>query len=176
MKTDVKGQDVALSKYRGKVSLIVNVAGSPRYASRFRFIITHYHFIIYNIIKIYSGYNADWNPRELTILHDEYKHKGFEILAFPCNQFGHQEPGSNEEFDGFACIDSKLEYPVFSKVNVNGKYADPLYEFLKARIGGISGARIKGNFTKFLVNREGQAVRRFAPNINPLSFEVYHVS
>jgi glutathione peroxidase len=96
---------------------------------------------------------------------------GFEILAFPCNQFGGQEPGTNEEIVQFACTRFKAEYPIFDKVDVNGNNAAPLYKFLKSSKGGLFGDSIKWNFSKFLVDKEGRVVDRYAPTTSPLSIE-----
>ncbi|KAK3434368.1 hypothetical protein EUGRSUZ_D01857 [Eucalyptus grandis] len=100
-----------------------------------------------------------------------YCNTGLEILAFPCNQFGSQEPGTNEQIQEFACTRFKAEYPVFSKVDVNGANADPLYKHLKSSKGGFFGDGIKWNFSKFLVDKEGNVVNRYAPTTSPLSFE-----
>ncbi|KAK1419117.1 hypothetical protein QVD17_28275 [Tagetes erecta] len=142
---DAKGQEVDLSKYRGKVLLIVNVASQCGFTNS--------------------------NYPELTTLYQRYKDQGLEILAFPSNQFNGQEPGSNDEIQEFVCTRFKAEYPVFSKVDVNGKNAEPLYNFLKSSKGGLLGDSIKWNFTKFLVNREGKVVDRYAPTTTPLSIE-----
>ncbi|CAN1768003.1 Probable glutathione peroxidase 5, partial [Linum perenne] len=98
---------------------------------------------------------------------------GFEILAFPCNQFLNQEPGTSEEAQEFACTRYKAEYPIFQKVRVNGKQAAPMYKFLKTYKNGFLGARIKWNFTKFLINKEGQVVGRFGPTVSPLAIEAH---
>ncbi|KVH95382.1 Glutathione peroxidase [Cynara cardunculus var. scolymus] len=180
---DVKGQDVDLSKYRGKVLLIVNVA-SQWYAKRFELFKLDYSIntptrIFANVVFLLTGFLVicwcsgftNSNYPELTTLYQKYKDQGLEVLAFPCNQFGGQEPGSNEQIQEFACTRFKAEYPVFSKVNVNGKEADPLYKFLKSSKGGFLGDSIKWNFTKFLVNNEGEVVDRYAPTTSPLSIE-----
>ncbi|KAK9067976.1 hypothetical protein SSX86_012087 [Deinandra increscens subsp. villosa] len=142
---DAKGQEVDLSKYRGKVLLIVNVASQCGFTNS--------------------------NYPELTTLYQKYKDQGLEILGFPSNQFNGQEPGSNEEIQEFVCTRFKAEYPVFAKVDVNGKNADPLYGFLKSSKGGLLGDSIKWNFTKFLVDKEGKVVDRYAPTTTPLSIE-----
>ncbi|KAI3828821.1 hypothetical protein L1987_02931 [Smallanthus sonchifolius] len=142
---DAKGQEVDLSKYRGKVLLIVNVASQCGFTNS--------------------------NYPELTTLYQRYKDQGLEILGFPSNQFNGQEPGSNEEIQEFVCTRFKAEYPVFAKVDVNGKNAEPLYNFLKSSKGGLLGDSIKWNFTKFLVDREGKVVDRYAPTTTPLSIE-----
>ncbi|XP_006653050.1 probable phospholipid hydroperoxide glutathione peroxidase isoform X3 [Oryza brachyantha] len=124
---DARGNDVELSRYKGKVVLIVNVASRCGLTN--------------------SNYN------ELGQLHEKYKDEGLEILAFPCNQFAGQEPGSNEQVD------------------VNGSNAAPLYKFMKSERGGLFGERIKWNFTKFLVDKEGHVVNRYAPTSSPLNIE-----
>ncbi|KAL5848208.1 hypothetical protein ACOSQ4_006221 [Xanthoceras sorbifolium] len=142
---DISGNDVSLSDYRGKVVLIVNVASKCG--------LTH------------SNY------KELNVLYEKYKNQGFEILAFPCNQFAGQEPGSNEEIQEVVCTMFKAEFPIFDKVEVNGKNAVPLYKFLKSEKGGFLGDAIKWNFTKFLVDKEGKVVERYAPTTSPLKIE-----
>ncbi|XP_071730724.1 probable phospholipid hydroperoxide glutathione peroxidase [Rutidosis leptorrhynchoides] len=142
---DAKGQEVNLSKFRGKVLLIVNVASQCGFTNS--------------------------NYPELTTLYQRYKDQGLEILAFPSNQFNGQEPGSNEEIQEFVCTRFKAEYPVFGKVDVNGKASDPLYTFLRSSKGGLLGDSIKWNFTKFLVDSEGKVVDRYAPTTTPLSIE-----
>ncbi|OIW10093.1 hypothetical protein TanjilG_21930 [Lupinus angustifolius] len=150
---DIKGNDVNLSQYHGKVLLIVNVASE-------------------------CGLTQT-NYKELSALYEKYKSQDFEILAFPCNQFGSQEPGTNEEIEQTVCTRFKAEFPVFDKctvvsisaVEVNGKNAAPIYQFLKNQKGGIFGDGIKWNFTKFLVNKEGKVVDRFAPTTSPLKIE-----
>ncbi|XP_078161023.1 putative phospholipid hydroperoxide glutathione peroxidase [Carex rostrata] len=142
---DAKGNDVDLSMYKGKVLLIVNVASQCGLANS--------------------------NYTELSQLYDKYKDQGFEILAFPCNQFGGQEPGTNEEIVQFACTRFKAEYPIFDKVDVNGEKTAPIYKFLKSSKGGLFGDGIKWNFSKFLVDKEGHVVDRYAPTTSPLSIE-----
>ncbi|KAK4370684.1 hypothetical protein RND71_010159 [Anisodus tanguticus] len=142
---DILGSEVPLSNYRGKVLLIVNVASK-------------------------CGL-TDSNYKELNVLYEKYKDQGFEILAFPCNQFLWQEPGTNEEIQQTVCTRFKAEFPVFEKVDVNGDKAAPLYKFLKSEKGGFLGNAIKWNFTKFLVNKEGKVVERYAPKTPPLQFE-----
>ncbi|XP_008794200.1 probable phospholipid hydroperoxide glutathione peroxidase isoform X1 [Phoenix dactylifera] len=142
---DAGGNDVDLSIYKGKVLLIVNVASQCGLTNS--------------------------NYTELSTLYERYKDKGLEILAFPCNQFGAQEPGTNEQILDFACTRFKAEYPIFDKVDVNGGNAAPIYKFLKSRKGSLFGSGIKWNFTKFLVDKEGHVVDRYAPTTSPLSFE-----
>ncbi|XP_012474021.1 probable glutathione peroxidase 2 [Gossypium raimondii] len=142
---DIRGNDVSLSEYKGKVVLIVNVASKCGLTQ--------------------STY------KELNVLYEKYKNQGFEILAFPCNQFGGQEPGTNEQIQEATCSMFKAEFPIFDKVEVNGKNAAPLYRFLKSEKGGYFGDAIKWNFTKFLVNKEGKVVERYAPTTSPLNIE-----
>ncbi|GKU86648.1 hypothetical protein SLEP1_g1145 [Rubroshorea leprosula] len=142
---DCKGKDVDLTIYKGKVLLVVNVASK-------------------------CGL-MDKNYTQLTELYNKYKDKGLEILAFPCNQFLKQEPGTSQEAQEFACTRYKADYPIFQKVRVNGRNAAPVYKFLKASKQGFLGSRIKWNFTKFLVDREGQVLYRYGPATAPLSFE-----
>lgn len=128
-------------------------------------------FILKNSPCFCSGLTTS-NYTELTEIYNKYKDQGLEILAFPCNQFGGQEPGSNEEIQEFACTRFKAEYPIFDKVKVNGSDASPLYKFLKdSKGGGIFGDAIKWNFTKFLVNKNGEVVERFAPTTAPSKIE-----
>ncbi|KAH9783746.1 glutathione peroxidase [Citrus sinensis] len=142
---DIRGNDVSLSGYRGKVLLVVNVASK-------------------------CGLTQS-NYKELNVLYEKYKNQEFEILAFPCNQFAGQEPGSNEEIQEVACTMFKAEFPIFDKIDVNGKNAAPIYKFLKSEKGGFLGDAIKWNFTKFLVNKEGKVVERYAPTTSPLKIE-----
>lgn len=142
---DARGNDVDLSIYKGKVLLIVNVASQCGLTNS--------------------------NYPELTELYEKYKTKGLEILAFPCNQFGNQEPGSNEEIVQFACTRFKAEFPIFDKVDVNGDNAAPIYKFLKSSKGGLFGDGIKWNFAKFLVDKDGNVVDRYAPTTSPASIE-----
>ncbi|CAM8946451.1 unnamed protein product [Rhodiola kirilowii] len=142
---DARGNDVDLSIYKGKVLLIVNVASQCGLTNS--------------------------NYTELAQLYQKYKDQGFEILAFPCNQFGGQEPGTNEQIVEFACTRFKAEYPIFDKVDVNGNDTAPIYKFLKSSKGGFLGDGIKWNFAKFLVDKEGKVVDRYAPTTSPLSIE-----
>lgn len=142
---DARGNDVDLSTYKGKVLLIVNVASQCGLTNS--------------------------NYPELTQLYDKHKDKGLEILAFPCNQFGNQEPGSNEQIMEFACTRFKAEFPIFDKVDVNGDTAAPIYKYLKSSKGGLLGDGIKWNFTKFLVDKDGNVVDRYAPTTSPASIE-----
>lgn len=142
---DIQGNDVELSRYRGKVLLIVNVASQ-------------------------CGLTTT-NYTELADLYSKFKGREFEVLAFPCNQFGGQEPGTNEQIQEFACTRFKAEYPVFDKINVNGAQAAPLYKYLKSQKGGWLGDSIKWNFAKFLVDKNGNVVDRYAPTTPPSKIE-----
>ncbi|KAI4365658.1 hypothetical protein MLD38_021624 [Melastoma candidum] len=142
---DTRGKDVDLSIYKGKVLLVVNVASK-------------------------CGF-TDKNYTQLTELYGRYKDKGLEILAFPCNQFLRQEPGTSEEAEQFACTRYKAEYPIFKKIHCNGPNTAPVYKFLKSSKNGFLGSRIKWNFTKFLVDREGRVIQRYGMAMPPLSIE-----
>jgi glutathione peroxidase len=138
---DTAGKPVPLERYRGKVLLIVNTASKCGFTPQ------------------YKGLEA---------LYQKYRAKGFAVLGFPCNQFGAQEPGSAEEIGSFCEINYGVTFPLFAKIEVNGDAAAPLYRHLKrARPGLLGSEAIKWNFTKFLVDREGRVVERFAPNTEP---------
>jgi glutathione peroxidase len=142
---DIDKKDVNLSKFKGKVLLIVNVASRCGLTSS--------------------------NYTELSHLYDNFKTRGLEVLAFPCNQFGMQEPGSNEEIKQFACTKFKAEFPIFDKVDVNGPFTAPVYQFLKSSSGGFFGDLIKWNFEKFLVDKNGKVVERYPPTTSPFQIE-----
>ncbi|CAF2176634.1 hypothetical protein BRARA_G01994 [Brassica rapa] len=142
---DSSGKEVDLSVYQGKVLLIVNVASK-------------------------CGF-TETNYTQLTELYRKYKDQGLVILAFPCNQFLNQEPGTSQDAHEFACTRFKAEYPVFQKVRVNGQNAAPVYKFLKSKKPSFLGSRIKWNFTKFLVGKDGQVIDRYGPTVPPLSIE-----
>ena len=134
-----------ISDYIGKVLLVVNVASECGFTSQYR---------------------------ELQSLYQEFHDKGFEILAFPCNQFGAQEPGTAEQIQAFCTVNYGVTFPVFKKINVNGPDAHPLFEYLKTAAPGLLGTEaIKWNFTKFLINREGLPVKRFASATTPKSIQ-----
>ena len=135
------GTAASLAPYRGKVLLIVNTASKCGFTPQ------------------YEGLEA---------LHRDYAGRGFEVLGFPCNQFGGQEPGDAAEIANFCSLTYDVTFPVFAKVDVNGGDADPLFERLKADAPGVLGSKaIKWNFTKFLVDREGGVVDRYAPTTKP---------
>jgi len=135
------GRTVSLADYRGKVLLIVNVASKCGFTPQ------------------YTGLEA---------LHQRFHDRGFAVLGFPCNQFGKQEPGDAAEIAAFCSTTYPVTFPMFAKVDVNGDGAHPLYRQLKDQAPGLLGSSgIKWNFTKFLVNRDGEAVERFAPTVKP---------
>ncbi|MDF3034944.1 MAG: glutathione peroxidase [Paucimonas sp.] len=137
----ISGQSVDLGEFRGKVLLIVNTASQCTFTPQ------------------YKG---------LEELYGKYKDRGFEVLAFPCNQFGAQEPGSSDEIDKFCKEIYDVTFPLFAKVDVNGSQSHPLYQFLKKQAAGIMGTeRIKWNFTKFLVRKDGSVYQRYAPYAVP---------
>lgn len=146
---DPRGNDVSLSEYKGKVLLIVNTATGCGFTPQ------------------YQG---------LEELYRKYKGKGLVILDFPCNQFGHQAPGTDAEIGEFCSLRYDTTFPRFKKVDVNGPDASPLYKWLKKQKSGFLGSRIKWNFTKFLVDRNGKVVKRFAPTTSPSQIEKSVVS
>ena len=139
------GEEQPLSAFKGKVLLIVNTASKCGFTPQF------------------EGLEA---------LHEAHATKGLAVLGFPCNQFGGQDPGSDAEILGFCQTKYHVKFPMFSKIEVNGPNADPLYQFLKEQAPGILGSEgIKWNFTKFLVDRNGTVVERFAPTATPKDIE-----
>ena len=141
---DINGQDIVLNQYKGKVLLIVNVASKCGFTPQ------------------YKG---------LEEIFEEFKGEVV-VLGFPCNQFGQQEPGNAEEIKNFCSLSYDVKFPLFQKIDVNGPETHPLYEFLKEAKPGILGTEgIKWNFTKFLVNRNGEVVKRYAPNDKPESIK-----
>lgn len=141
---DNRGKEVAMSAFKGKVLLIVNTATGCGFTPQYQ-----------GLQELYERYNS----------------QGFEILDFPCNQFGHQAPGSDAEIDSFCTMKYNTTFPRFGKVDVNGKDASLLFKYLKKCAGGFLGSRIKWNFTKFLVSRQGSVVRRYAPMTTPEKIE-----
>ena len=137
----MQGQEVNLSDYKGKVLLIVNTASKCGFTPQFE---------------------------GLETLYKDFKEKGVEVLGFPCNQFGHQDPGSNEEINQFCELNYGVSFPMFQKVDVNGDSAHPLFKYLKSQAPGLLGTQaIKWNFTKFLVDQNGKVVDRYAPTDTP---------
>lgn len=142
---DSKGQPVNLSDYEGKALLIVNTASKCGFTPQYE-----------GLEKLQKKYGSDT----------------FSVLAFPCNQFGGQEPGTNEEIVEFCSLNYSNTFPVFSKVDVNGNEAHPLFEFLAQEKKGLLGSeKIKWNFTKFLINKNGEPVARYAPSTTPEKIE-----
>ncbi len=138
---DISGREVPLSRFRGQVLLVVNTASKCGFTPQ------------------YEG---------LDRLHRELSSRGFAVLGFPCNQFGHQEPGDAEEIADFCRLTYDVSFPLFGKIEVNGPQAHPLYKWLTAQAPGLLGTRaIKWNFTKFLVDRQGVVKGRFAPRQKP---------
>jgi glutathione peroxidase len=110
----------------------------------------------------------------LECLYQKYKNQGLIILGFPCNQFGNQERGNSEDIQEFCEVNYGVSFPIFEKVEVNGKKAHPIFNYLKSQLkGGILGSRIKWNFTKFVIDKEGRPVKRFAPTTKPEKMESY---
>ncbi|MDC7226372.1 MAG: glutathione peroxidase [Spirochaetales bacterium] len=138
------GTDISMEDFSGKVVLIVNTASK-------------------------CGFTPQYGS--LQELYEKYNEKGLEILGFPCDQFAHQEPGSDEDIQQFCKINFGVTFPLFKKVNVNGKDADPLYKFLRKELPGKIGNSVKWNFTKFLIDREGNPVKRFSPKTSPENLE-----
>lgn len=141
---DPNGNDVSLDIYKGKVLLVVNTATGCGFTPQ------------------YEG---------LEKLYQTYKNQGFEILDFPCNQFGHQAPGTDEEIGQFCSLKYNTTFHRFKKIDVNGENAEPLYKWLKERQKGIISNAIKWNFTKFLINREGNVVARYGSITTPQKLE-----
>lgn len=140
----ISGEPVELSRYRGSVLLIVNVASRCGYTRQ------------------YEGLEA---------LYRRHREAGLVVLGFPCNQFGHQEPGSEAEIASFCSLTYDVTFPLFAKVDVNGASAHPLYQWLTSEKRGLFGASIKWNFTKFLVGRAGDVIARYGPADTPESLE-----
>lgn len=141
---DNKGNDVSISDYQNKVLLVVNTATGCGFTPQ------------------YAG---------LQMLYDKYKDRGFEVLDFPCNQFAGQAPGTEEEIQTFCTARYGTTFPRFAKIKVNGKEAEPFYIYLKQQKGGALGNGIKWNFTKFLIDRSGNVIKRYAPTDTPESIE-----
>lgn len=141
----IDNEEISLSKYKDRVMLIVNVASKCGYTYQ------------------YEG---------LQKLHEKYEGKGLSILGFPCNQFLSQEPGTEEEIKEFCSLNFNVKFDMFSKIDVNGDNTHPLYELLKEKQSGILGTSIiKWNFTKFLVDKEGNVVKRYSPSTEPSEIE-----
>jgi glutathione peroxidase len=141
----IEGNEQKLDAYRGKALLVVNVASKCGFTPQ------------------YEGLEA---------LYRTFKDKGFAVLGFPCDQFGHQEPGNEDEIRNFCSLNYDVTFPMFAKIDVNGTDAHPIYRYLKSEAKGLLGSEaIKWNFTKFLVGREGAVLKRYAPTDTPKSIE-----
>ena len=144
--SSINGERIPMSKYKGNVMLIVNTASKCGFTPQF------------------DG---------LQKLYDKYSNKGLTILGFPCNQFNNQEPGNAEEIKNFCSLNYNVTFPIFAKIDVNGDSADPLYKYLKSEGKGFLSDEIKWNFTKFLIDRDGNIVKRFSPSTDPAKIEKY---
>ncbi len=138
------GQSKSLADYQGKVLLIVNTASQCGFTPQYK-----------GLQEIYAKYHA----------------RGLEVLGFPCNQFGHQEPGSDTDIKSFCDLNYGVQFPIFSKIDVNGDAAHPFYKYLKAQKSGLLGRSIRWNFTKFLIDRQGNVIKRYAPQTPPSKLE-----
>ena len=142
---NIKGQTVSMKEYQGKTVVVVNTASKCGFTPQ------------------YEGLEA---------LYQKYKNQGLVILGFPCNQFGKQESGSSDEIEEFCQINYGVTFPLFEKIEVNGKNAHPIFKFLKEKqSSGIFGSKIKWNFTKFIINSKGVPVKRFSPTTKPEKME-----
>ena len=143
--TDIQGRSVPLSQYQGKVLLIVNTASACGFTPQF------------------AGLEALWQS---------YREQGLVVIGFPSNQFGRQDPGSNDEIASFCQLNYGVDFPMMAKVEVNGGDAHPLWKWLTAEAPGVLGSKaIKWNFTKFLIGRDGQVIKRYAPTDKPESLK-----
>jgi glutathione peroxidase len=139
--TSIRGEPADFSAQRGKAFLIVNTASACGFTPQF------------------AGLEQLWN---------DYKDRGLVVVGFPCNQFGHQDPGTNGEIEGFCQLNYGVSFPMMAKIDVNGSDAHPLWKWLKSEKPGVLGTEaIKWNFTKFLVGKDGRVIKRFAPNDEP---------
>ena len=136
----IAGEELPLSRYAGQVVLVVNTASQC------------------GLTPQYEGLEA---------LYKQYEPQGLVVLGFPCDQFGHQEPGADSEIDDFCKLNFGVTFPLFSKIDVNGETAHPLYQWLREEKSGVLGDAIKWNFTKFLVGRDGEVIQRYAPTTTP---------
>jgi len=142
----LQGKVISMAEYMGKTILVVNTASKCGFTPQFE-----------GLEKLYK----------------KYRDKGFVILGFPCNQFANQEPGDEKSIAEGCVLNYGVTFQMFSKVDVNGENAHPLYKYLKSELGSLFGSRIKWNFTKFLVNAEGEPVKRFSPATKPENIDKY---
>ena len=140
----LQGKDISMDLYKGKVVLVVNTASKC------------------GLTPQYEG---------LETLYEKYKERGLVILGFPCNQFGNQEPGTEKEISEGCLVNYGVSFPMFSKIEVNGENAHPIYQYLKSKLPGFFGKNIKWNFAKFLIDRTGIPVKRFSPTTSPDKLE-----
>ena len=139
-----KGEEVDFAQFEGQVLLIVNTASKCGFTPQYK-----------GLEELYKKYNE----------------QGLTVIGFPCNQFGHQEPGDSGEIASFCEMNYGVTFPIMEKIEVNGEQASPVFKYLKSRTGGFLGSRIKWNFTKFLISKDGQVIKRFSPVKNPKSLE-----
>lgn len=143
----INGENISMEQFKGKTVLVVNTASKCGLTPQFE-----------GLEKMY----------------EKYKDKGLVILGFPCNQFAHQDPGSSSEISEFCVVNYGVTFPMFEKVDVNGKNAHPIFKYLKSQLkGGLFGSKIKWNFTKFVIDKNGNPVKRFAPTVTPEKIEKY---
>ncbi|GAB53032.1 glutathione peroxidase [Atlantibacter hermannii] len=142
--TSLRGQPISMADYAGKLILVVNTASQCGFTPQ------------------YAGLEA---------LYQKYAARGLMVLGFPCNQFGKQEPGGVDEIEQTCHINYGVSFPMFEKVDVNGAAAHPVFRYLKQELPGVLGSRIKWNFTKFLIGRDGKPLKRFAPFTTPEKME-----
>ncbi|MFD2202486.1 glutathione peroxidase [Shivajiella indica] len=142
----LQGKEVSMDEFKGKTVLVVNTASQCGLTPQFE---------------------------GLEKLYEKYKDKGLVILGFPCNQFGNQEPGDEKSISEGCVLNYGVTFPMFSKIDVNGDTAHPLFKYLKSKLGGILGSKIKWNFTKFLVDENGRPVKRFSPITKPEVIDAY---
>ena len=140
----LQGKEIKLDNYRGKVVIIVNTASKCGFTPQY----------------------ADLNS-----LYNKYKEHGLVILGFPCNQFGNQDPGTDEEIQSFCQVNYGVTFPMFSKIDVNGQNAHPIYKYLKNSLSGAITDDIKWNFTKFLIDKTGKPIKRYGSNVKPVDLE-----
>ncbi len=142
----LQGNEVSMENYKGMTVLVVNTASKC------------------GLTPQYEG---------LERLYEKHKDKGLVVLGFPCNQFANQEPGDEKSISDNCLINYGVTFPMFAKIDVNGKNAHPLYKYLRSELGGIFGSKIKWNFTKFLIDKNGKPVKRFSPTTSPEKIEKY---
>jgi len=140
----MNGKEVKMQEYKGKVVLVVNTASKCGFTPQFK---------------------------ELEELYKDYEKQGLEILGFPCNQFAKQDSGSNEEIQAFCQLNYGVTFTMFKKIDVNGENAHVLYKYLQSQAKGLLGEKIKWNFTKFLIDTEGNVIKRYAPAVSPLKLK-----